>query len=398
MRRPSRVKFPATNGHLLAGRLHLPAGPAQAWAVFAHCFTCSKDLHAGRIIAEALAARGFGVLRFDFTGLGQSQGDFAETNFSSNVADLVAATEWLTKEHAAPTLLVGHSLGGTAVLAAATQLDSILAVATVGAPADPAHVLLQLGDALDTIEADGEATVDLAGRPFRIQRHFTEDAREQTILTSLAKLRKAVLFLHAPQDLTVSIDDAGALYQAARHPKSFVSLDGADHLLSKTSDARYAADVIASWSARYVPLDVVEAVPKHRHDVEVRGGSQGYANQIVARGLHRLRADEPVSVGGTDTGPTPYELLTASLGACTSITLRMYADRKKWPLDEVIVHLEHSKQRPTPEEPPVDHITRVVELVGDLSEDQRARLLGIADRCPVHRTLDKAMHIETRLA
>jgi putative redox protein len=388
-----RVSF--HNGkHDLAGRLHLPAGPARAWAVFAHCFTCSKDLRAAREIAEALAGRGVGVLRFDFSGLGQSEGDFADSTFSTDVGDLVAAANWLTAEHAAPTLLVGHSLGGAAVLKAAVQLPSVRAVATVGAPAEPAHATHLFEEHEETIRTDGQATVELAGRPFVISEALLADLEEQSIASCISGLRRALLVLHSPQDNTVGIEQARHIYEAARHPKSFVTLDGADHLLTEPADARYAGQVIATWAERYLgdPVDVAT----HGDDVEVRGGRFGFAQQIVARGAHHLRADEPIGIG-TDTGPTPYELLLAGLGACTSMTMRMYADRKGWPLEEAVVHLKHSKQHATDaaKGAKIDVIDKEIELRGDLDATQRARLLEIADRCPVHRTLHSDVVITT---
>jgi uncharacterized OsmC-like protein/pimeloyl-ACP methyl ester carboxylesterase len=405
MAQPHRVQITGPTGQILAGRLHLPAGEPRGWALFAHCFTCSKDLHAARVIAEGLAAEGFGVLRFDFTGLGESEGELADTTFSSNVDDLVAAAGWLTEHHRTPTLLVGHSLGGAAVIAAAARLPDVRAVATLGAPSDPRNLVRHLGEAADVIRAEGEAIVELAGRPFRIRRTLLDDLDHQSIDLTLRTLHKALLILHSPQDAVVPVDEARVLYEAARHPKSFVSLDAADHLLTRPADARYAATVIAAWASRYLPEPSLPPA-EHPHDVEVRGGREGYANRIVAHGRHRLRADEPEAQGGTDTGPSPYELLTAALGACTSITLRMYADRKQWPLEEVVVHLEHDKRHaddcadcdPALAGKRIDHITRTIELIGPLDEGQRSQLLEIADRCPVHRTLHGPVHVATRLS
>lgn len=388
-----KVTFVNRRGETLAGRLHLPAGPARAWAMYAHCFTCGKDLRAVREVAEALALRGIGTLRFDFSGLGQSEGDFADSTFSSDVHDLEDGAAWLAETFSAPSLLVGHSLGGAAALVAAGRIDSIEAVATIGAPSDPTHVRHLFEGAAAEIRDTGEAEVSLAGRPFTIRDSFLEDLEKHPLLESLATLRKPLLILHSPQDNTVDVDHARKLYQAARHPKSFVSLDGADHLLTRPEDAMYVGDVVATWAARYLGPAKDEAA--HSDDVEVRGGRFGFANQIVVNGKHRMRADEPRSMGGTDTGPAPYDLLLASLGACTSMTLRMYADRKEWPLEEVVVHLRHAKEEVDGAR--VDVIRREIELRGELDEAQRARMLQIADRCPVHRTLHGTVDVRSTL-
>ncbi|MFT5679882.1 MAG: uncharacterized OsmC-like protein/fermentation-respiration switch protein FrsA (DUF1100 family) [Myxococcota bacterium] len=398
----SRVTFPGSSGHELVGRLHLPLGRPRAWALFAHCFTCSKDLRAARVMAEALAARGVGVLRFDFTGLGQSGGDFADTHFSSNVGDLLAAARWMAEEHGPPDLLLGHSLGGAAVLIAAGDLPSCKAVVTVGAPSDPGHVAHLFAEARPEIEAHGEAVVQLSGRPFKVRKAFLDDIAESNLLPHVAALRRALLVLHSPQDRTVGVEHASKLYTAARHPKSFISLDGADHLLSKAADARYVGQVVSAWVDRYLPEPPAEEA--HHHDVEAYTGTSGFGTDLVVRNKHHLRADEPVKVGGQDTGPSPYELLSSGLGACTSMTLRMYADRKHWPLEGIKVHLEHGKEYATdcadcPETNTarIDVIERRVELLGPLNATQRARLLEIADRCPVHRSLHTGVHVRTTL-
>jgi len=393
-RRHERVQFEGSHGEKLAGQLHRPAGPVEGAAVFAHCFTCSKDLRAARRITEAVAERGFVSLRFDFTGLGQSGGAFEDTTFASNVGDLVAAARWLEGEVRAPTLLVGHSLGGAAVYRAAAQLPSVRAVASIGAPADPSHVEGLFADHLDAIEADGQAEVSLAGRPFTITRELVHDLRDHQVIEGLRELRRAVLVLHSPQDDTVGVDNARALFEAAWHPKSFVSLDGADHLLTDPADAAYVGEVVASWARRYAAQPASRARATHDDDVEVVTADR-LASSIVAHGVHHLRADEPVDVGGEDTGPTPFELVSAGLGACTSMTLRMVADRKGWPLEEVRVHVRHDKE-PVDGERPRDVFDRVVELSGALDDDQRRRLLEIADRCPVHRALHGGVTIRTK--
>ncbi len=400
----THVTFPGASGAQLAARIELPPnGDPSAWALFAHCFTCSKDLRAAVAITRELAALGFGVLRFDFTGLGESEGDFADTDFSSNVEDLVAAAEYLAQGWQAPRLLVGHSLGGAAVIRARSHIPSVEAVATLGAPADPGHVLHHIEGQRDEIAASGKATVTLAGRDFTIRESFLHDLEEAEIQTSLENLDAALLVLHSPIDETVGIDNARRIYEAARHPKSFVTLDSADHLLTRKEDAEYAARVLGVWAGRYIPRIPIEneqeLVAADR--VVARTGASGFRTDVAIR-HHRLIADEPAAVGGGDEGPTPYDLLVAGLGACTSMTLRMYADRKEWPLEEVRVRLKHKKiHRQDCEDcendPRLDQVHREIELVGDLDAEQRVRLMEIADRCPVHRTLEAGVRVETDL-
>lgn len=394
-----RVTFPNADGLELSGVLGLPSSSRPAaWALLAHCFTCGKDLTAARTLAEALADQGIATLRFDFTGLGRSEGDFADTTFSHDLADLVAAADWLQANHGAPQLLIGHSLGGAAVLFAAQRIPSARAVVTIGAPFHPEHVARLLGDAADVIDERGEATVQLAGRPFTVRKAFVDDVRARDPQAVLRTLRKALLVLHAPLDASVSIDNAAYIYQAARHPKSFISLDGADHLLSERDDARYAGRTIASWAERYLELAPPVPLDPGEHEVVTHTGAGSFHTEIVA-GPHRFVADEPASVGGDDDGPDPYELLQASLGACTSMTLQMYARRKRWPLHGARVRLTHRKIHVEDcadcesEGGKIDEIVREIELQGPLDDSQRARLLEIADRCPVHRTL----HGETKV-
>ena len=403
----TRVDFPGSQGHALAGRLDTPDGMPRAWALFAHCFTCSKDTKAAAYIARALADAGFGVLRFDFTGLGGSGGDFSNTHFSSNVDDLVAAADWLREHHGPPALLVGHSLGGTAVLAAAERIADALAVATVGAPCDPAHVTHQFGSDLPVIERDGQALVKLAGREFTIRQSFIDDVSGQPQAARIRALRRPLLVLHAPGDAVVKIDNARHLFEAALHPKSFVSLDGADHLLTRAADAQYAAGVIAAWAARYLPT-APEPAPSQEllehGTVRVSERGTGAFAVSIQAGRHTLVGDEPTSVGGDDAGPSPYELLLASLGECTVMTLRMYARQKQWPLENAHVTLTHSKVHAADcadcetKDGKVDRIDRVIELIGPLDEAQRARMMEIADRCPVHRTLHAEVTVVTRAA
>lgn len=394
--------FPNSEGDRLNALLVEPVGVPTGYALFAHCFTCSKDSRAARWIADALAARGIAVLRFDFTGLGSSEGDFANTDFSSNVADLVAAADHLRTTRRAPVLLVGHSLGGAAVLAAAARIPEARAVVTIGAPSDPSHVTNLFADRITAIRERGDGEVCVGGRPFRIRSDFLDDVAEQRLLEQVAALHKALLILHAPTDQVVSIDNATTLFTAARHPKSFVSLDDADHLLSRRRDARYAGDVIATWAQRYIP-EASDTTPADG-EVVVSETGQGRFQQSITVGPHRLIADEPVDVGGLNSGPSPYDLLLAGLGACTAMTLRMYADRKSLALEHVSVQLRHGKIHAADCETcetskgQIDRIERLITLEGDLDEPTRARLLEIADKCPVHRTLTSEVDIRTQLA
>jgi len=398
------LRFPGSLGAELAARLDMPALPPRAFALFAHCFTCSKDSKAAAFIASALAEQGIAVLRFDFTGLGASEGDFSDTGFSSNVADLVAAADWLREHHEAPAILIGHSLGGAAVLAAAGRIPEARAVATMGAPSDPAHVKRLLKSSVEEIAARGEAEVELAGRRFRIRRDFLEDLESQSQRQAIAGLRRALLVMHSPVDDTVAIDNATDIFVAARHPKSFVSLDSADHLLTRREDARYAAAVLAAWASRFVPLADPHRIEGSAGEVVVSETREGRFTQTIAAAGHALRADEPEPVGGLGSAPGPYDLLLAGLGACTSMTIRMYADLKKLPLERVTVRLRHEKIHAADcadcetREGKIDRIERVIELDGVLDEAARAKLLEIAGKCPVHRTLHSEVSIPTRLA
>ena len=410
--RIERVTFPGSQGAQLAARLDLPAGPPRAFALFAHCFTCGKDIAAASSIANALTDLGFGVLRFDFTGLGMSDGEFENTNFTSNTGDLVAAADWLRSEHRAPQVLVGHSLGGSAVLAVAADIAEVRAVATIGAPASPDHVTGVFESSLAEIESTGVAEVALAGRPFRIRQQFVDDLRNHVIGDRVKTMKRALLVLHSPIDNIVSIDHASEIFLAARHPKSFVSLDGADHLLTNRDDARFAAAAIGVFADRYI-VDESGALdaPRASSAVVVAETTQGpFLNHVVV-GRHRLLADEPESVGGFDAGPSPYDFLGAALGACTSMTLRMYADRKGVPLDRVTVDVTHGKVHANDcvectdnadlagRSGMIDRFERAITVEGDdLTDAHRAKLLEIADKCPVHRTLGSASAIATHLA
>jgi uncharacterized OsmC-like protein/alpha/beta superfamily hydrolase len=398
-----KFDFRSAQGHTLAALLDRPAGPVRAVALFAHCFTCGKDNKAARRIAEGLTLHGIAVLRFDFTGLGGSEGEFANTTFSSNVDDLVAASDHLRQKLAAPAILIGHSLGGAAVLAAAHRIAEARAVVTIGAPCDPAHVAGLLGEHVDKIRAQGEVEVSLAGRPFRIRRALLDDIAEQKLTERIKNLHKALLIFHSPNDETVGIDNASHIFLAAKHPKSFISLAGADHLLSRASDAAYVANVIAAAAERYLDM-AVDSQPSDDTEagtVVVRETRRGKFQQEVIVGAHRLLADEPVAVGGMDSGPGPYDLLLAGLGACTSMTLRLYAERKELPLKQTTVRLHHNKVHAADcaecetKEGMIDRIERAITLDGDLDAEQRARLMEIADKCPVHRTLESEIDIRT---
>jgi len=400
-----RFQFEGEGGHQLAAALDLPDGAPTAYALFAHCFTCGKDVLAAKRIAVALAAKGIATLRFDFTGLGSSEGDFANSTFSSNVADLVRAADHLRKTRSAPTILIGHSLGGAAILAAAGQIAETKAVVTIAAPSDPAHVTGLFKDHVENIRAHGEAQVSLAGRPFTIKRQFLDDVAEHGLMEKIAHLHKALLIMHSPTDDTVGIDNATRIFIAARHPKSFVSLSGADHLLSDRRDSSYVADMIAAWATRYVDLPatvrLAEAVDKPRQVVVRETGASKFQN-MVSIGPHHLLADEPASAGGEDSGPGPYDFVLAGLGACKSMTMRLYAERKAFPLERATVTLNHSKiyakdcAECETKEGMLDQIDVVIGLEGPLDADQRKRILEIADRCPVHRTLTSEIRIVTR--
>ncbi|MEM7353495.1 MAG: alpha/beta fold hydrolase [Acidobacteriota bacterium] len=406
-----RVTFPGAFGHDLAARLDRADEAPRAYALFAHCFTCSKDLKATARISRALVERGIAVLRFDFTGLGESEGDFADTNFSSNMEDLLAAVDFMRQTYEAPKLLIGHSLGGAAVLAMASQVPESVAVATLGAPSDPEHLRQGILSSAPELAETDEAQVVLAGRPFRIRRQFLDDLASQGVLKAVRKLDRALLILHSPIDEVVDIDHARQIYQAALHPKSFVSLDGADHLLLKDpADASYVADVLAAWAGRYLEMEPAAEAAAASEDesalqpgeVWVSGGDSGF-RQRIRSGRHELVGDEPISVGGGDEGPNPYDYLLAALGTCTNMTLRMYANRKKWPLEGVSTTLRYSKihakdcEDCQTEKGKIDLVEKAIEIRGPLSEEQRARLLEIAGRCPVHRTMTSETVIRSRL-
>jgi putative redox protein len=389
--RTEAINFPNGRGQQLAARLERPDGSPRAHALFAHCFTCDKTSKAAARISRALAGLGVAVLRFDFTGLGESEGE--PTGFSANVQDLLAAARHMEGLGGAPALLIGHSLGGAAVLAAAGEIATATAVATIGAPADVAHVLKQLGEGVAAIDSSGRAEVKIAGRAFTLDKAFVDDARTQNLTERIAHLRRALLILHAPTDQVVGIDNASAIFLAARHPKSFIALDGADHLLTKGADADYAAEVIAAWASRYLPAPsaAVAAAEAGGAVVVEETGAGKFQVEVRVHGA-RFLADEPVDVGGLGSGPSPYELVGAGLGACTAMTLRLYAERKGWPLGRVRVAVAHDK---VAGQTPPDLFRREIALDGSLNDEQRARLFEIADKCPVHRTLEAGARVAT---
>jgi putative redox protein len=400
-----KLEFKNKEGQTLSARLDLPIDRKPlAYALFAHCFTCSKNIKAIAHISRALTREGFAVLRFDFTGLGESEGDFADTNFSSNVADLILAAEFLKSNYDAPKILIGHSFGGAAVLQAAARIPSSAAVVTIAAPADPTHVKRALGSTIEEIERQGEADVNLAGRTFKLKKQFLDDLKFSSMQATLQNLNKALLILHSPLDETVGIENAAQIFQTARHPKSFISLDKADHLLSNPDDSLYAGALIAAWALKYVATPQKD---ERKHDtadnrVITQIGKSGFVTEIRVNG-HSLVADEPISAGGTNLGPTPYDFVLAGLGACTAMTLRMYADRKDWPLETVTVRLNHQKihagdcQSCETKEGMLDQIEREIELAGPLDDPQKARLIQIANRCPVHRTLNSEIIVRSKL-
>ncbi len=396
-----KVEFHNTEGQKLVGRLELPVDRhPHNFALFAHCFTCNKNLIAVKNISRALTSNGFGVLRFDFTGLGESEGDFADTNFSGNVADLVAAADFLKENYKAPTLLIGHSLGGAAVIFAAAEINSAKAIATIGAPSNPIHVKHLLKSGIDEINETGKATINLSGRDFTIKKQFLEDLETKSLPETAKALRKPLLIMHSPQDDTVGIKNAEQIYHAAHHPKSFVSLDGADHLLFDKKDSIYVGEVISGWAKRYLDIqEKVDANLKTKHQVAASlDAADGFTTQMKV-GNHYMLADEPISYGGNDFGPSPYELVSAGLSACTAMTIQMYAKRKDWPVENVEVHTSYSRDHAQDcgnceaDGAKIDTFEREIKLTGDLDDKQKQRIMQIADKCPVHKTL----HSETQI-
>jgi putative redox protein len=397
------IQFEGSKGDKLSAAIHFPADDhPHNYVIFAHCFTCNKNLNAVRNIILGMTKKGFAVLSFDFTGLGQSEGDFSDTNFSSNIEDLIQASNYLKENHKEASMLVGHSLGGAAVLMAADKIDSITAIATIGAPAQAEHVLNLIDDKKEEIQKNGEAKVNIGGRPFKIKKQFLDDLQSKNNLKNIEDLRKSILILHSPQDQTVDISNAASIYEKAHHPKSFISLDGADHLLSNKEDSIYAGEVIATWANRYIEKPNQQKISTNSQTVAFIGKKEDqYTTQIVAEG-HHLIADEPEEVGGNNFGTSPYGLLTSALAACTAITLRMYANRKDWDVDEILVHVDQDQrydedsQDCESENSKITFFDRSIEIKGALDEKQRKRLIEIANKCPVHKTLESKIKVETK--
>lgn len=403
--RTEKISFTGSLGEMLAARLDLPDGKPQAYAIFAHCFTCSKDTHAATRVAQALTQYGIAVLRFDFTGLGGSGGEFANTSFSSNVEDLRRAADHLRNSYEAPRILIGHSLGGTAMLAVAKDIPEVRAVCTINSPSDAVYVALAFGTQLAEIERHGAAQVTLAGRPFTIRRDFLDDLRAQSLSDRIRYMKKALLVFHAPGDITVGIENAAEIFEAARHPKSFVSLEGADHLLTRKADAEYVASVLAAWAARYLPEQPASAenASQEREEGTILVAESGIGKfaQSVSVGKHKLTADEPVSAGGNDNGPTPYDFLAIALGACTNMTLRMYAERKRLTLGQISVEVRHAKVHAQDcaecegREGHIDRFERAIRIAGNMPAELEAKIAEIAGKCPVHRTLEAKSIVTT---
>ncbi|ACT58968.1 bifunctional alpha/beta hydrolase/OsmC family protein [Hirschia baltica] len=395
----SQVQIPGSLGHKLAARFELPAGTPRGFAIFAHCFACSKDQFATARIARQLVQLGVGVLRFDFTGLGFSEGDFSDTTFSSNIDDLVAASQWMEEQGMAPTLAIGHSLGGAAVLAAASKLPTVKAFVSIAAPSCAKHVTENFGSQISEIETKGEADVQLAGRTFKIKKQFLDDVEDARVIESVRNMKRPLLVMHSPIDQTVGIENANDIFMAAMHPKSFVSLDDSDHLLTDREDAKYVAGVIAAWATHYAIAarkDKASVEPVNGNEpVVVEETQRGSYENWVVTGDYRGVADEPVDVGGDGAGPTPYQYMNAALGACTSMTLRMYAQRKGWPVDKVSVSVTHEKSRNEVDSSDLDVFNREITILGDLNAEQRTKMMEIADKCPVHRTLHRVSSIHT---
>ena len=398
-----KVSFTNKDEEQLAGRLELPLDQnPHNFVIFAHCFTCTKNLTAVKNVGRALTDAGFGVLRFDFTGLGESEGDFENTNFSGNVDDLVEAASFLEKNYMAPTLIIGHSLGGAASIFAASKIKSIKAVAVINSPSHPSHVLHILKNSAHEITKNGKAKVNLGGVDFTIKKQFLDDLENKSLIDVVSSFKKALLILHSPQDTTVGIENAEEIYKAAHHPKSFVSLDGADHLLSKKEDSRYVGEVIAGWASRYVEIPVTEEIKSRSKVAASLEGDDKFTTHLKL-GDHYFIADEPLDFGGNNFGPSPYEFLSAGLAACTVMTIQMYARRKKWQIDNVTCHVNYSKEHALDcenceeDSAKIDTFIREIKLKGNLSEEHKKKLLEIADKCPVHKTLKTNTQVKTRL-
>lgn len=399
----NKIYFQNKDGIQLSGNLELPADQKpHNFVLFAHCFTCNKNYHAVRNVSRALATNGFGVFQFDFTGLGESEGDFSQTTFSSNVADLIAAAEYMAEHYQAPTLLVGHSLGGTAAIMAAAKLRSVQAIATIGSPATPQHLTRLFESRLEDIETTGEAVVSIGGRPFKIRKEFVDELVNVTLPKLMEGLRKSILIIHSPQDAVVGISNAAALFEAAHHPKSFISLDGADHLLNTETDSLYAGNLIATWARRYLPTRKKLQLTSTHQVVALLQQDDTFTTTIRA-GEHYLTADEPVKMQGNDFGPSPYELVASGLAACTAMTIKMYAARKNWPVEDIEVHITYRKDHAVDTAHQQDADAKIgvferdVRVTGKLTQAQRDRILEIANKCPVHKTLHQGVVVRSQL-
>lgn len=394
-----KVTFTNREGEELVGRLELPIDQRpHNFVVFAHCFTCTKNLIAIRNIARELVREGFGVLRFDFTGLGESEGEFENTNFSGNVDDLVDAANYLKEEYTAPTLIIGHSLGGSAAIFAAEQIPSVKAVAVISSPSNPEHVKNLVKDDIETIRKNGKARVNIGGRDFTLKKQFLDDIKNHPLTEVVANFRKSLLILHSPQDRIVGIENAKDLFIAAWHPKSYISLDGMDHMLSGQENSHYVGKVITGWAMRYVSMPKGETLQSNKQ-VAARLDNTEKFTTYMKLGDHNALADEPTTYGGNNFGPSPYEYLSGALASCTAMTVQMYARRKKWNLENITVHIDHSKEHAVDCEncesssAKIDTFTKTIKIEGDLTREQKERLMEIADRCPVHRTLISSVQI-----
>lgn len=399
-----RVSFKARDGKSIAGRLDRPLGPIRCFALYAHCFTCTKDILSATRICRFLAENGIATLRFDFRGLGDSEGDFSQTTFTDNVEDILSAYDFMQREYKIPEILIGHSLGGTTALVAASKLKEIKAVVTINSPCHPIHVKRHFVDVEDEILWSGAGDVMIQGRPFKLQREFFDDLEKQDMKEVFKNLDAALLVLHSPNDETVNVKNANYIFSMARHPKSFIALDGVDHLITKEPDARYVAQVIHAWASRYALLYNDKKMPNIEGQVMVLESGEGKFREEIYMGVHKMIADEPPSVeGGQGSGPSPYDILLASLGACTAMTMRMYADYKKLPAYHARVNLTHRKIHGEDcadcehKEGRIDIIDREIVLEGDLSAAQRQSLLEIAEKCPIHRTLLGEVKIKSYL-
>ena len=394
-----RLNIVNKKGVELSAKLELPANQRpNGYAIFAHCFTCSSNINAVTNISRTLTQHGFGVLRFDFTGLGRSKGEFADSHFSANISDLLDVHQYMAEHYEAPSLLVGHSLGGAAVLVAASKLDAVKAVATIGAPASAEHTTKHFASQMEGISKGEKVAVNIGGRSFNINKEFVEEFQSVDLMEVVKSMKKPLLVMHSPFDKIVGIENAQKIYQHAFHPKSFISLDDADHLLTKKEDSIYVGNLIGTWIQRYFSVKSKDELSTEGEQVvgHLNLKEDNFTTSIQTKN-HSIIADEPLKVGGDDFGPSPYELFSASLVACTTMTLKMYANRKKWDLQEVYVYVTHTKKQVQDgdEKIEISQLEKKLKFVGDLSEEQKTRLKEIAAKCPVHKTMLGDIEIET---